>query len=294
MNPSAIPQFVRQADQPLYPAILYNRPVTRHAAGRLLVVGGHTGEFSLPTQLNQLALAAGLGECVTAMPDALLKFLGGAPGVSFVPSSPSGSLDPAALSQILYLSEEADAVAVGASLSNNSQTAILTERLVAEVERPVVLFGDAFVALQHYVPQIAARPDTLLIMTMPEIFKLAGTLGILIRIRRDGGLINKLEIVRDVAAAVAGQIVVYGSEIIVSAGDEAVVTPVNYRLSLVPAAYYAVLATLWLQNPTRRRQGLATGAYLLGRLSLTLADDHPPTTTQLGAAMGKLLNQDFA
>src|SRR4051812_44492732 len=115
-----LPKFVRQDGDPLYPKILYNRPVTRHGAGRLLVVGGHSGEFSLPTAVYQLALAAGVGDCQVVLPDSLLKFIGGLPGTNFVPSSPSGSLGSEALGRIVELSEEADAVAIGASLSNNS------------------------------------------------------------------------------------------------------------------------------------------------------------------------------
>src|SRR4051812_16862820 len=124
------PQFTRQEDEPLFPNILYNRPVTRHAAGRLLVAGGHSGEISLPTIIHQLGIAAGLGECHVVLPDNLAKFLGGAPGTFFAASNPSGSLAPEALGRILELSEEADAVALGASLSNNSTTAMLVENLV--------------------------------------------------------------------------------------------------------------------------------------------------------------------
>ncbi|MDF2461721.1 MAG: hypothetical protein K0S68_1124, partial [Candidatus Saccharibacteria bacterium] len=85
------PQFIRQEDEPLHPTILYNRPVTRHAAGRLLVVGGHSGEFSVLTAIHQLSTAAGIGECNTVLPDNLAKLLSGAPGTFFVPSTESGS-----------------------------------------------------------------------------------------------------------------------------------------------------------------------------------------------------------
>ena len=66
-----LPQFDRQDGAPLYPKILYNRPVTRSGAGRLLAIGGHTGEFSLPTALYGFAMAGGAGECVVALPDRL-------------------------------------------------------------------------------------------------------------------------------------------------------------------------------------------------------------------------------
>jgi hypothetical protein len=77
----------------------------------------------------------------------------------------------------------------------------------------------------------------------------------------------------------------------VAAGDELIVTPVNYRLSLVPAAYYAVLGTAWLQNPSRRREGLATGAYILREASASLGETDRPSIAQLATAIGQVLDR---
>src|SRR5207245_2452987 len=115
---------------------------------------------------------------------------------------------------ILRLSEEAEAVAIGASLSNNSHTTVLVERLLQELKRPVIIFGDALTSMQHNLGIITQRPDCLTIITMPEVFKLCGVLGVPINIRPGGGLINKLEIIRDLAAASKCQYFVYGSETI--------------------------------------------------------------------------------
>jgi NAD(P)H-hydrate repair Nnr-like enzyme with NAD(P)H-hydrate dehydratase domain len=286
-----LPRFVRQDEAPLFPKILYNRPVTRQAGGRLLVIGGYASEFSLPTSLHQLALAAGVGECQVVLPDSLARLIGGAPDTLFVPSSPSGSLGTEALGRILGLAEDTDALAIGASLSNNSHTSILVERILQETDRPVILFADALVALSHQVQQYTQRADCLVILTMPEVFKLAGSLGVPISIRRDGGLVNKLEIVRDLAAASKCDYVVYGSEIIVAAGEELVVTPVNYRLSLIPAVYYAVLGALWLQNRAQRREGLTTGAYVLREASASLGATDRPGLAQLATAIGQVIDR---
>ncbi len=287
-----IPAFVRQDAGLLYPNVLYNRPVTRQGAGRLLIAGGHSGDFSLPTSLHQLAMAAGAGECQVVLPDQLRGILGGTPDTVFVPSSPSGSLGSEALDRLLNLAENTDGVALGASLSNNSHTSILIERFLQETGQPVTLFADALVALQHNVRQFTDNPNALVILTMPEVFKLAGQLRIPISIRQGGGLINKLEIIRDLAAGSRCQYVVYGTEIIVAAGEQLIVTPVNYRLSLVPAAYYAVLTVSWLQNLNRRPEGLATGAFILREASANLGDTERPSTTQLASAISKLYQQD--
>jgi NAD(P)H-hydrate repair Nnr-like enzyme with NAD(P)H-hydrate dehydratase domain len=292
MNPSSLPQFIRQDGEPLHPKILYNRPVTRHGAGRLLVVGGHAGEFSTPTAIHQLATAAGIGECSVVLPENLAKLLGGAPGTYFVPASTSGSLGREALGRILELSEEADAVALGASLSNNSNTAMLIERLVGELIRPVIIFADALTALQHHITTITDNPDALVILTMTEVFKLCGQLGIAINIRPNAGLINKLEIIQDLKAASRCSYIVYSTEIVVAADAELVVTPINYRLALTPAIFYAVLSTFWLQNPTQRAAGLATGAYVIREASTHLGATDRPAVGDLAAAITRVLNRD--
>ncbi|HEY2004608.1 MAG TPA: hypothetical protein VGH44_05855 [Candidatus Saccharimonadia bacterium] len=286
------PQFIKQEAEPLFPNILYNRPITRTGAGRLLLPGGHSGEFSLPAAIQQLALAAGVGECQVVLPDVLAKFLGGAPGTFFAASTSSGSLGREALGRILELSEEVDAVALGASLSNNSNTTILLDRLIAEIARPLIVFDEALSSLGASIATVTNNPDALIIITMAEAFKICGHLQVPIHIRRDAGLMNKLEIVQDLKAASRCQYVVYGTEIIVAADTELIVTPINYRLSLVPALFYAVLSTFWLQNRTNHRAGLATAAYLISRLGPSIGATDRPAVSDLAAALDQELNKE--
>jgi NAD(P)H-hydrate repair Nnr-like enzyme with NAD(P)H-hydrate dehydratase domain len=282
-------QFTRQTDTPLYPKVLYNRPITRSGGGRLLIVGGHSGEFSLPTAIHQFAMAAGVGEATAVLPDNLAKFLGGAPGTAFAASSSSGSLGREALGRILELSEDADAVAIGASLSNNSNTAILVERLIAEVTRPVIVFDEGLVALKHHITAVTDNPHALVIATMAEVFKLCTAMNVSISIRPGGGLMNKLEIIRDLAAASKCAYAVFGTEIVVAAGGELIVTPCNYRLALTPALFYGTLGTFWLQNFANPAAGLATGAYLAAQAGAGLGDTDRPSASGLAAALARTL-----
>jgi NAD(P)H-hydrate repair Nnr-like enzyme with NAD(P)H-hydrate dehydratase domain len=290
MSPNP-PEFIRQTDEPLFPKVLYNRPITRMGGGRLLIVGGHTGEFSLPTAVHQFAVAAGVGEATAVLPDNLAKFLGGAPGTAFAASSTSGSLGREALGRILELSEDADAVAIGASLSNNSNTAMLTERLAQEIERPLIIFDEAISALRQNITAVTNNPHALIILTMPEVFKLCGALGIAINIRQGAGLINKLEIIQDLAAESRCAYAVYGTEIIVAAGADLIVTPTNYRLSLTPALFYGVLSTFWLQNKSNPTAGLATGAFLIAKTGAGLGDTERPSAGDLAKALSTALKQ---
>ena len=281
--------FIRQDGEPLYPKTLWNRPVSRVGAGRLLIPGGHSGDMSLPTAIYQAAMASGAGECVVALPDVLTKLLGGTPATTFVASSPSGSLGREALGRLLELSEEADAVLIGASLSNNSHTTILVEKFLQEANRPTVIFGEGILALQHHPGFITQNQSSLIIATMPEMFKLAGSLQIPIHIRRDGGLLNKLEIVHTIAEQSNCAYVVYGTEIIVCVNSELIVTPINYQLSQLPAIYYGVMSTFWVQNIKRPIEGLATAAYVLREAAGAIGSEGRPSLNALTAAIKTVL-----
>ena len=280
-----------QEDEALYPKVIWNRPVARHGAGRLLVVGGYLGDFSLPTAVYGLALAAGVGDCSVALPDSLLKYLAGTPATTFVPSSHSGSLGREALGHILDLGEEADAVAIGAGLSNNSETATLIERLLQELDRPIIAFADALVALQYNVKLLTDRTNALIILTMPELFKLAGHLSVPIHIRREGGLVNKIEIVQAVKAEVVADLVIYGVETIVAQGTNVSVTPTNPVLSRLPAAYYGVVSVFWLQNRAQPYEGLTTAAWILRQAGADLTQQEVPTASSIAKNVAKSLSE---
>ena len=226
------------------------------------------------------------------LPDVLAKLLSGAPGTFFAASSPSGSLGREAAGRALELSEEADAVAIGASLSASSDTGMLIEKLLTEIERPLIIFGDALKSVHHNPRTITDNPNVLVILTMAEVFKLCGRLGIPINIRPHAGLINKLEIVQDLKTASSCQYAVYGTEIIVAADTEFIVTPINFHLAMVPALFNATLATFWTQNPSRRRQGLATGAYLIHLATSFMSQPDRPALPDLVRGLRQALRQD--
>jgi NAD(P)H-hydrate repair Nnr-like enzyme with NAD(P)H-hydrate dehydratase domain len=285
------PQFERQLDEPLFPNVLYARPVTRVSSGRLLLLGGHSGSFSDPTAFHELALAAGIGECRVLLPDVLAKILSGAPGTYFAASSPSGSLGREAADRAIELSEEADVVAIGADLSNNSDTGMLIERLLTQLDRPIAVFGDALHTVLQNPKTVTDNATALVILTMAEVFKLAGKLQIPINVRPGAGLINKLEIIQDLKSASRCGYVVYGTEIIVAQDTHFIVTPIDFHLSTAPQLFYATLATFWTQNPSRRREGLATGAYLIRAAQKHLPDISRPSLPHLSAALRQAVRQ---
>jgi NAD(P)H-hydrate repair Nnr-like enzyme with NAD(P)H-hydrate dehydratase domain len=283
--------YITQGDEPLFPKIIWNRPISRHGAGRLLVVGGYLGDFSLPTIIYGLANAAGIGECIVALPDKLSKFLDSNSATVLVPSSIAGSIGANSLGQLLELAGETDAVAIGAGLSNNSETASVIEKFIIQSDRPTIIFADALDALKFNLTLITDNPDCLLIMTMQELFKVAGLLNIPISIRRDGGLINKLEIIESIKSEIKCDLVIFGTEIIVSDGNKLSVTKINRNLARIPAIFYAVMSVFWLQNNQQKFEGLTTGAWIISQLGEQTSDIDQPSLSDIGTKIMKIISE---
>src|SRR3990172_12023595 len=96
-------KFLHQTNQPIFPKILWERPINKRAAKQLLIVGGHSMHFSATQQAYLEAIATGVGEAKVVLPDSVLKLTGSSnlPDCLFVPSNTSGSMAKAALDEIL-------------------------------------------------------------------------------------------------------------------------------------------------------------------------------------------------
>jgi len=260
--------FLRQTNEPLFPKVLWNRPVGANRAGRLLLVGGHSQEFNAVGNVYAAAQSAEVGECTIVLPDALQKYLPGDSNHVFVPSTPAGSIAKDATAQILSLAQDSDAIALGASLSSNSETATVIESILSKTDKPIALFDEAF-DLMKFHPQTLIGENRLIIATMPDLFKLAKHLKIGISVS-EPSLVGKLNIIRMLATVTKSQFLVYGPELIVVANNQESVT----HWKPVPATVlFGVASVLWLQNQAKPFEGLTTAAYLISKASQELPEE---------------------
>lgn len=245
----------------------------RQRAGRLLLIGGHKGEFSLLQAIYQSAEATGIGECVAAMPDSLRRTIGESGFGRFVPASASGSLGKAALAELLELATDADALIIGANLTNNAETAVVIESLITKLEQPVVITEEAIDILQFHPELITGNPRALVVATMPALFALAGHHHMPIAIKPHGGVVGKIEILQQLAAISRCCYVVFDSEILVHASSNTSLTDLKQPLSTLPGAVIGAAATFWVQNLSKPYEALTTAAFVLAG-----AATHKPTT----------------
>jgi NAD(P)H-hydrate repair Nnr-like enzyme with NAD(P)H-hydrate dehydratase domain len=279
------PNFLKQSDEPLFPKVLWNRPVATRGAGRLLVLSGHSGDLGTPQTIYAAATAAGVGECSIVLPDAVRKLVGDASMTYYVPSSPSGSLGRASLAAILDLAEDYDAIAIGGGLSQNSETTMLIDSIISETDKPIILSDDALTLMKHQLRQIAQKPNCLILTDMVGLIKASGALGVAVNIRQDGGIMNKVEILRNYLAAGKASYVVVGTELIVGVGEQVSVTPYELHAAAITGLATGVLATFWLQNQTQTFEGLTTGSFVLATGSKAESKTVPAITKAISKAV---------
>ncbi len=279
------PGFDRQSDEPLFPDIFWNRPTIKSRGGRLLVVGGHSGAFSLVQGIYQTAEAAGIGEVHAAMPDALRPLLRDAGFGIFLPSTVSGSLGRAALGELMSLADDHDAAVIGANLTTNSETGIMIESLLTRSDQPVVVTQEGINVMKFNPEAITGNPKALVVSTMNGLFDLAGNLHMPIAIRPRSGVMGKLEILHQLASISRCHYVVVDQEVLVSADGRLGLTPLHRALTPLPALPIGIQATMWLQHRAKPYEALMTGAYILRELT---AGQNEMTVTTAATVIRKL------
>ena len=138
------PQWVRM--------LLPERPKSANKGdfGRVLVIAGSVGMTGAACLCADAALRVGAGlvfvGCPASLNDILEVKLTEALTIP-LPETYERSLDTRALALILEHAERASVLAIGPGISRQPETAVLVRRLVARVERPMVIDADGLNAL---------------------------------------------------------------------------------------------------------------------------------------------------
>lgn len=278
----------RQADQPLYPKILWNRPISRATAGRLLLIGGHKTGLAKLQASYQIAGAAGIGALTILAPDSLRPMLGTIHDIQFAPSTPSGSIAKSALGQIQSAASYADATVLGLDSSNNSETIITLERFIEDYHQPLILVDDGLDLIAQAPDALSGRPKTMAILTMQQLFKLAGKLELPLTIRPDSGQTGKVDILAELWELLKIDLALIGPEIIIRVGDQTSITTLPKQPTNLLTASYGILSDFYTQNPSATYQGLTTGAFLVKQAIEVAAGE---SIADLASAITKVLSQ---
>jgi hypothetical protein len=252
--------WVKQADEPAFPDLLWSRPESRHARGKLLVIGGNSFGFSAVGEAYREAQAAGVGTVRVLMPEAIRKVVGTIlEHAEYGASNASGSFAQTALSEWLEQGAWADGVLIAGDLGRNSETAILVEKFLDKSSAPITLAKDA---IDYFVPlarTYADRQSTTLALTMADLQKLAINLGFDKPFKLGMDLIQLVDTLHSFTGRYSLEIVVKHLETMCVAVDGQVSTTKLHEDKDIWRVATAAHAAVWrLQNPTKPFEALTT------------------------------------
>lgn len=248
----------KQLDTPLYEDILWSRPVRR--TGRVLLVGGHRDGFSSLQKLYQEFEEAQVAETRLALPNKLSKLVGSLEYISLLASTPSGSISRDALAELVYLANESDLVSLGPDLSNNSETILTMQRLIAETRASVLIPPQSAEQLLPEAGEWKNKENLLLCINHKQLYKMAAKLAVDVSIP----LNPTTDAIAEIAQAVSGEffpslVIIFGDSCIIAVDGSASITKTK-------TTNIGLLATFWLQNSSKKYEALTTAAHLI---------DHP-------------------
>lgn len=250
--------WLRQApEQPLFPDVLWSRPENKRHAGKLLIIGGHSQNFSAVSRAYAAAQKAGAGTTRVLLPQSLQKTLAKSfPEAEFADSTPIGSFSRQALGLFLELSAWADGVLLAGEFGRNSETAVLLESYIGKYAGQLTLAGDSIDYFFNDPKPVINRPDTTIVGAFSQIQRIAKSAAL----KQGDDLVqtlNKLSIFSGETEAYfvteqSGQVSVSGHGKLSTTATDG--REVNEEL----AAY----ASVWtLQQPAKPFEALTTAVY---------------------------------
>lgn len=240
----------QKKDAPLFPDILWSRPESKQASGKLLIVGGNIHGFIDVGLSYQAAVNAGAGTVRVLLPDALRKIVGASlENCEFAPTTPSGSFARIALNELLINASWADCVLLAGEFGRNSETAIMLESFVQKYSGPLVVTRDALDYFFGHPELILNRPDTCIVGTTAQLQKLATGSHFTKAITTSLDLIRLVDILHDFQVLHKAHLITHQLGTTLVAAENKVSTTLvgdNEEIWRVPTA--AAAAVFWMQN----------------------------------------------
>jgi hypothetical protein len=253
--------WLKQTDGPLFEDMLWSRPQNRRQAGKLLIAGGHSENFSAVARAYAAAGKAGAGTVRVLLPLSLQKTLGRAfPEAEFADSTPIGSFSRQALGLFLELSDWADGVLLAGEFGRNSETAVLLENYVTKYPGRLSLAGDSLDYFGSDPKPIVDRPMTTIAGSLSQVQKLSKK----VAIKQSADLVQILNMLSIwTSETEAGLITEHGGQIIVAHKGKISSTPASGReISEETGAY----AGVWdLQQTGEPFKALTTSVWCFTR-----------------------------
>ncbi len=260
--------WLRQTDEkPLYADLLWSRPENRLAAGKLLIAGGNQFGFVEPSEAFRSAEKAGIGTVRLVLPDSLSTYIGKTfeAGV-LVPSTPSGSFSQRALGYMLQEADWSDGVLLAGGLGRNSETAILLEKFAGKYAGQLTITKDAADYFTGAPQPILTRPNTLLVITLAQLQKLAVSAKFVHPFTFGMDLLRLVDTLHEFEQTYQLNIVLKHLEaLLVASGGKVSSTKLSMDKETWRVQTAATASVWWLQNSGRTFEALTTAVFMCCR-----------------------------
>lgn len=253
----------QEADQPLFPDLLWSRPENKLHAGKLFIAGGNRYSFSAPATAYEAANKAGVGVARVLLPDSLQRTVGRIfEAGEYAPSTPSGSFGQEALAEFLSLSQWADATLLAGHFGRNSETAILLEKFCEKYSGQLTITQDA---ADYFIPaplKILSRPEMLLVISFAQLQKLATNARFATPFTFDMDFLRLVDALHEFTGRHGAYIITkHLDTIFVAVNGQVSTTKLTKDIEIWRVRTAGSASVWWLQNPSQPFEALTTSIY---------------------------------
>lgn len=250
----------QEPKKPLFEDVLWNKPEQKTKAGKLLIIGGSAHGFRAVVSAYQTALENGAGQVKVVLPDVLKKQLplDFADGI-FLPSNDGGGFSTEGQNELMETAKWANTILLIGDTGMNSETAILHQKLVKEIETPIVANRDAIDLLLEDAENIANTKGLTLIMTFAQTQKLFQKVYYPKILTFSMNLFNFVECLHKFTTTYSVNIATYHQDNLISAHNGEVITQKsNDQLGVIDGSVATKTATYLLWSPNKPAECVVT------------------------------------
>jgi NAD(P)H-hydrate repair Nnr-like enzyme with NAD(P)H-hydrate dehydratase domain len=247
----------QQRDKPLYPDLLWSKPVTKRGAGKLLIIGGSSAGFSVVARSFAGSSAAGAGHVRAVVPDSLRKITHGFDFIEYAPSNPSGGFAKTSLAELLELAGWSDGVLIAGDLGKNSETSLLIEQFMQTCPKTMIIATNALTTITLDASDILSSDQRVVMFTHRDIQNAARELKVLQPITSTQAPPQFAQSLKEVSESCRSFVMVVDNQTLwVTHQGEVISTTSSQNENIAP------LAAVWaLQNPTKIKEALACACW---------------------------------
>lgn len=199
--------IIHQKDEPLYPEVLFNRPINPLLKPVILLIGGGAGKLTTLSSSYQIIGVLGIRRGLVA-PKNLASLGDLLPITAYIEPTRAGQINKAALAAV---ANDSNLMVLAPDLANNSTNQLACDYLLRSYQSAVVI-TDEILRLAAISPDVLVRSNVIYFISTAGLIALANYLKIGIAIRPNRGIYNKIDIIKSLQNKLTSDFVVYDQQ----------------------------------------------------------------------------------